>query len=61
MNNLMSKEILTAEERNIINSINPEWVKENLFYNTWNNTYLNLYIYSEVEHDKAQYDMERGF
>jgi len=24
---LMSKEVLTAEERDIINSTNPEWVK----------------------------------
>jgi hypothetical protein len=58
---LMNKEILTAEERDIINSINPEWVKEYLFYHSWNNTYLNLNVYSEVEHDRRQFQMERGY
>ena len=58
---LMEQEIITAEERDIINSSNPEWVKEYLFHNFWNNTYLNLSIYSEVEHERRQYEMERGF
>jgi hypothetical protein len=58
---LMNKEILTVEEYNIINSVNPEWVKEKLFLNFWNNTYLNLSIYSEVDHDRRQFEMERGF
>ena len=58
---LMSKEVLTAEERDIINSTNPEWVKEYLFHNTWNNTYLNLVVYSEVDHEKRQFEMERGY
>jgi hypothetical protein len=58
---LMNKEILTVEERDIINSTNPEWVKEYLFHNFWNNTYLNLSTYSEVDHDKRQFEMERGF
>jgi hypothetical protein len=58
---LMSKEILTVEERDIINSTNPEWVKEYLFFHSWNNTYLNLYVYSEVEHHERQYRMEIGF
>ena len=58
---LMSKEILTAEERDIINSTNPVWVKEYLFYHSWDNTYLNLAVYSEVDHDRRQFEMERGF
>ena len=58
---LMSKEVLTAEEHDIINSTNPEWVKEFLFHNTWNNTYLNLDVYSEVEHEQFQFQMERGY
>ena len=58
---LMSKEVLTAEERDIINLTNPEWVKEFLFHNTWNNTYLNLDVYSEVDHEKRQFEMERGY
>ena len=58
---LMSKEVLTAVERDIINSTNPEWVKEYLFHNFWNNTYLNLDVYSEVDHEKRQFEMERGY
>lgn len=58
---LMSKEVLTADEHDIINSINPEWVKEFLFHNTWNNTYLNLDVYSEADHEKHQFQMERGY
>ena len=58
---LMNKEILTAEERDIINSTNPEWVKEYLFHNTWDNTYLNLSVYSERDHEEHQFRMERGF
>ena len=58
---LMKKEVLTVEERDIINSTNPEWVKEYLFHNTWNNTYLNLDVYSEVDHDRRQFEMERGY
>jgi len=58
---LMNKEVLTAEERDIINSTNPEWVKEYLFLNFWDNTYLNLSVYSEVDHERRQFEMERGF
>jgi hypothetical protein len=58
---LMEKVLLTAEERNSVNSINPEWVKKFLFHNTWNNTYLNLDVYSEVDHEKRQFEMERGY
>jgi hypothetical protein len=58
---LMEKVLLTAEERDSVNSINPEWVKQFLFHNTWNNTYLNLDVYSEVDHEKHQFEMERGY
>jgi hypothetical protein len=58
---LMNKEILTSEEHSILNSINPEWVKEYLFHNSWNNTYLNLSVYSEAEHDRCQFEMELGY
>ena len=58
---LMEKVLLTAEERDSVNSINPEWVKKFLFHNTWNNTYLNLDVYSEVDHEKRQFEMERGY
>jgi hypothetical protein len=58
---LMEKVLLTAEERDSVNSINPEWVKKFLFHNTWNNTYLNLDVYSEVDNEKRQFEMERGY
>jgi len=58
---LMEKVLLTAEERDSVNSINPKWVKKFLFHNTWNNTYLNLDVYSEVDHEKRQFEMERGY
>jgi len=58
---LMEKVLLTTEERDSVNSINPEWVKQFLFHNTWNNTYLNLDVYSEVDHEKHQFEMERGY
>ena len=58
---LMEKVLLTAEERDSVNSINPEWVKKFLFHNTWNNTYLNLDVYSEVDHERRQFEMERGY
>ena len=54
---LMNKEVLTAEERDFVNSTNPEWVKEFLFHNSWNNTYLNLDVYSEVKHEERQFEM----
>jgi hypothetical protein len=58
---LMEKVLLTAEERDSVNSINPEWVKKFLFHNTWNNTYLNLDVYSEADHEKRQFEIERGY
>ncbi len=58
---LMNKVCLTAEERDSVNSVNPEWVKKFLFHNTWNNTYLNLDVYSEVDHERRQFEMERGY
>lgn len=57
----MSKEVLTAEEHNVVSSVNPEWAKEYLFHNSWSNTYLNLDVYSEVEHDRRQFEMEQGY
>jgi hypothetical protein len=58
---LMSKEVLTAEEHDVVSSVNPEWAKEYLFHNSWSNTYLNLDVYSEVEHDRRQFGMEQGY
>ena len=58
---LSKKEVLTAEERDFVNSKYPEWAKEFLFHNSWNNTYLNLAVYSEVEHHERQFRMEIGY
>jgi hypothetical protein len=32
-----------------------------LFHNSWNNTWLNLNVYSEVEKEKRDLAMEMGF
>jgi hypothetical protein len=55
-NELMSKEILTQEEYNFCKSWDPEESK-NLFHNFWNNTYLNLNVYSEIS--KEDYDLKK--
>ena len=59
-NELMSKEILSQEEYEFCKAWDAEEAK-NLFHNFWNNTYLNLNVYSEVEHECRQFEMERGF
>jgi hypothetical protein len=38
----------------------PAMAKEYLFHNFWNDTYLNLRVYSEVEHHANQLKMEQG-
>ena len=58
---MYTKEVLTAEEAKLCFELLPAMAKEYLFHHSWNNTYLNLYVYSEVEHDRRQFEMERGF
>ena len=56
-NALMSyKEVLTQEEYEFCKAWDAEEAK-NLFHNSWNNTYLNLNVYSEV--DKEEYDLRK--
>ena len=55
-NELMSKEILSQEEYDFCKAWDPEEAK-NLFHNFWDNTYLNLNVYSEV--DKEEYDLRK--
>lgn len=55
-----TKEVLTVEEYEFCKAWDPEEAK-NLFHNSWNNTYLNLNIYSERDHEERQFRMERGF
>jgi hypothetical protein len=39
----------------------PKAAEEYLFHNSWNNTWLNLNVYSEVEKEKHDLAMEMGF
>ena len=54
---IYTKEVLTAQEAEVCFTIIPAMAKEYLFHHTWNDTYLNLYLYSEVE--KEAYDLKR--
>ena len=47
-------------EAGILRTLEPECASEYLFHQAWNNTYLNLAVYSEVEHDTKQLKMEQG-
>lgn len=55
------KEVLTAEEAQLVKEFMPNAAKEYLFHNSWNNTWLNLNVYSEVEKEKRDLAMEMGF
>jgi hypothetical protein len=55
-NELMSKEILNQEEYEFCKAWDAEEAK-NLVHIIWNNTYLNLNLYFEV--DKEEYDLRR--
>ena len=54
---LKTKEVLTAEEAKLVFKADLKWTDQYLFRNDWNNTYLNLDVYSEVE--KEEYDLRR--
>lgn len=58
-NELMSQEILSQEEYEFCKAWDAEEAK-NLFHNSWNNTYLNLNVYSEVEKEKHDLRKEMG-
>jgi len=56
---IFNKEVLTQEEFEFV----KEWDVEasiNFFHNTWNNTYLNLNLYSEVEKEESDLRKEQG-
>lgn len=57
---MYTKEVLTAEEAQLCFQLMPAMAKEYLFHNSWNDTYLNLKIYSEVDHERRQFEMEVG-
>ena len=50
-------EVLTLEEYELVKLWFPDFAKDKLFHNFWNNTYLNLNVYAEVE--KEAYDLQR--
>jgi hypothetical protein len=57
---MFNKEILTQEEYEFCKAWDAEEAK-NLFHNFWNNTYLNLNVYSEVEKERYDLQKEIGF
>lgn len=50
-------EVLTRDEYELVNVWFPEFASDKLFHNFWNDTFLNLNVYSEVE--KEAYDLQR--
>ena len=50
-------EVLSQAERDLCLGLIPELTEQFLFHNTWDNTYLNLNVYSEVE--KEVHDLSR--
>ena len=55
-----TKELLTQEERDVCMQLMPEMAKEMLFHNSWNNTWLNLNVYSERDKEEYDFRMEQG-
>ena len=56
-----TKELLTQEERDMCMDFMPEMAKEYLFHHSWNNTWLNLNVYSEVEKERRDLSIELGY
>ena len=52
-----NKEVLTDEEAQLVKHFMPKKAEAYLFHRSWDNTYLNLYLYSEA--DKEEYDFKR--
>jgi hypothetical protein len=57
---MYTQEILSQEERDMCMQFLPVMAKAYLFHNTWNNTWLNLNVYSEVEKEQHDLAMEQG-
>ena len=54
---MFTKEVLTQEEHDMCIHLMPVMAKAYLFHNSWNNTWLNLNVYSEV--GKEQFDLQK--
>ena len=52
---------LTREEYELVSAWYPAFAAEFLFHNSWDDTFLNLNVYSEVEHDRYVFRTEVGF
>ena len=57
---MYTKEVLNQEERDLCMDLLPKMAEAYLFHNSWNNTYLNLNVYSEVEKEKHDLRKEMG-
>lgn len=57
---MYTKEVLTQEEYDICMQFWPAMAKAYLFHHSWNDTYLNLYLYSEVEKEASDLRKEMG-
>ena len=57
---MYTKEILTQEEANLCFYLMPAMASAYLFHRSYNNTYLNLNVYSEVEKEEYDLRMEQG-
>ena len=58
---LENQEVLSQEERDLCMQYAPEKAQKYLFHNFWDNTYLNLNVYSEVEKEARDFSREMGF
>ena len=54
-----TKEVLTSEERDLIIAFDPN-LESYLFHHSWNNTWLNLNVYSEVSKEDRDLQREMG-
>ena len=57
---MYTKEVLNQEERDMCMDLLPKMAEAYLFHNSWNNTYLNLKVYSEVDKEKSDLRKEIG-
>ncbi len=58
---LKAQEILTAQEAKLVFEQDAAWASQYLFHNFWNNTYLNLDVYSEADKEAADLQKEMGY
>ena len=57
---MYTKEVLNQEERDMCMDLLPKMAEAYLFHNSWNNTYLNLKVYSEVDKEESDLRKEMG-